>query len=87
MNLELTGTLSDGFVSWNTEGSFLKDAHPDLKADFILANPPFNQKAWRADNELLDDPRWQGYEVPQTGNANYAWILNMVSKLSDNGIA
>ena len=52
-----------------------------------MANPPFNQKAWRADNELLDDPRWKGYDVPQTGNANYAWILNMVSKLSDNGVA
>lgn len=52
-----------------------------------MANPPFNQKAWRADNELVDDPRWRGYDVPQTGNANYAWILNMVSKLSENGVA
>jgi len=52
-----------------------------------MANPPFNQKAWRATDELLDDPRWRGYDVPQTGNANYGWILNMVSKLSDNGVA
>jgi type I restriction enzyme M protein len=52
-----------------------------------MANPPFNQKDWRAENELKDDPRWRGYEVPPKSNANYGWILNMVSKLSDNGIA
>ena len=58
-----------------------------MKADFIMANPPFNQKEWRADNELVDDPRWDGYEVPPTSNANYGWILNIVSKLSQNGVA
>ncbi len=58
-----------------------------MKADFIMANPPFNQKDWRASDELTDDPRWSGYEVPPTSNANYAWILHMVSKLSVNGIA
>jgi type I restriction enzyme M protein len=52
-----------------------------------MANPPFNQKDWRAENELLDDPRWQGYDVPPKSNANYGWILNMVSKLSENGVA
>jgi type I restriction enzyme M protein len=52
-----------------------------------MANPPFNQKDWRAENELIDDPRWRGYDVPPKSNANYGWILNMVSKLSDNGIA
>jgi len=52
-----------------------------------MANPPFNQKQWRADDELTKDPRWSGYDVPPTGNANYAWILNMVSKLSENGVA
>ena len=52
-----------------------------------LANPPFNQKSWRADNELKDDPRWHGYDVPPTSNANYGWILNIVSKLSSNGVA
>ena len=52
-----------------------------------MANPPFNQKDWRAENELKDDPRWRGYDVPPKSNANYAWILNMVSKLSDNGVA
>lgn len=55
--------------------------------DFIMANPPFNQKQWRAENELVDDPRWNGYEVPPTSNANYGWILNIVSKLSQNGVA
>lgn len=52
-----------------------------------MANPPFNQKQWRADDELTDDPRWAGYDLPPTGNANYAWILNMASKLSENGVA
>ena len=85
MNLAIRGISANlGAVPADTFG---KDQHPDLKADYIMANPPFNQKDWRASNELIDDPRWQGYEVPQTGNANYAWILNMVSKLSENGIA
>lgn len=85
MNLAIRGIAANlGAVPADT---FAKDQHKDLKADYIMANPPFNQKAWRADNELVDDPRWRGYDVPQTGNANYAWILNMVSKLSENGVA
>ena len=85
MNLAIRGISANlGAVPADT---FAKDQHKDLKADFIMANPPFNQKAWRADNELVDDPRWKGYETPSTSNANYGWILNMVSKLSDNGIA
>ena len=85
MNLAVRGISADlGAVPADTFG---KDQHPDLKADFIMANPPFNQKDWRAENELVNDPRWRGYEVPSKSNANYAWILNMVSKLSDNGIA
>lgn len=67
--------------------SFFKDQHPDLKADYIMANPPFNMKDWRAADELTKDSRWDGYETPPTGNANYAWILHMVSKLSANGVA
>ncbi|MDD3108988.1 MAG: class I SAM-dependent DNA methyltransferase [Alistipes sp.] len=67
--------------------SFFKDQHPDLKADYIMANPPFNMKEWRAANELVHDSRWSGYETPPTGNANYAWILHMVSKLSEHGVA
>ena len=85
MNLAIRGISANlGAVPADTFG---RDQHPDLKADYIMANPPFNQKDWRADNELIDDPRWRGYEVPPTGNANYAWILNMVSKLSENGVA
>ena len=85
MNLAIRGISANlGAVAADTFG---KDQHPDLKADFIMANPPFNQKDWRASTELTDDARWSGYEVPPTSNANYAWILNMVSKLSENGIA
>lgn len=85
MNLAIRGISANlGEVPADTFG---RDQHPDLKADFIMANPPFNQKDWRADNELLDDARWRGYEVPPKSNANYGWILNMVSKLSENGIA
>src|SRR6056297_2330685 len=85
MNLAIRGISANlGAVPADT---FARDQHPDLKADFIMANPPFNQKNWRAPDELTDDPRWNGYSVPPTGNANYAWILNMVSKLSENGVA
>lgn len=85
MNLAIRGISANlGDVPADTFG---KDQHPDLKADFIMANPPFNQKDWRGVDELLDDPRWKGYDVPPKSNANYGWILNMVSKLSDNGVA
>lgn len=85
MNLAIRGIAADlGDYAANT---FTDDRHKDLKADFIMANPPFNQKDWRADNQLTDDPRWTGYDVPPTSNANYGWILNMVSKLSANGVA
>ena len=85
MNLAIRGISANfGDVPANT---FFKDQHPDLKADFIMANPPFNQKQWRQENELSDDPRWDGYDAPPTGNANYAWIMHMISKLSDNGTA
>ena len=67
--------------------TFLNDLHQDLKADYIMANPPFNLDSWREENQLNNDYRWSGYEVPPVGNANYAWILHMVSKLSENGIA
>mgnify|MGYP002634302592 CR=1 FL=1 len=85
MNLAIRGiTANLGEVPADT---FFKDQHPDLKADFIMANPPFNLKAWRAGEELVDDPRWAGYDVPPTGNANYGWILHMISKLSEQGVA
>ena len=67
--------------------TFFKDQHLDLKADFIMANPPFNQKAWRDKNQLTNDARWAGYPTPPAGNANYAWILHMLSKLSVSGTA
>ena len=85
MNLAIRG-ISANLGSRGAD-TFSRDQHPNLKADFILANPPFNLKKWRADDELVDDPRWAGYEVPPTGNANYGWILHMVSKLSVNGVA
>lgn len=85
MNLAIRGLASNlGEMAADT---FHNDQHKDLKADFIMANPPFNQKDWRAENELKDDPRWVGYDVPPTSNANYGWILNMASKLSANGVA
>ena len=85
MNLAIRGISGNlGEVPADT---FFKDQHPDLKADYIMANPPFNLKAWRGTDELTDDARWSGYEVPPTGNANYGWILHMISKLSENGIA
>ena len=85
MNLAIRGISGNlGDIAADT---FFKDQHEDLKADFVMANPPFNQKAWREPDELVDDYRWDGYETPSTSNANYAWILNIVSKLSENGVA
>ena len=85
MNLAIRGIAANlGDMAANT---FTNDQHKDLKADYIMANPPFNQKEWRAADELTDDARWNGYEVPPTSNANYGWILNIVSKLSQNGVA
>jgi len=85
MNLAIRGI--SGNLGEKAADTFADDQHKDLKADYIMANPPFNQKDWRAENELKDDPRWRGYDTPPKSNANYAWILNMVSKLSDNGVA
>jgi type I restriction enzyme M protein len=82
MNLAIRG-IDGSNVKWNTEGSFLKDAHPDLKADYIIANPPFNVKDWSG--ELLsDDARWQ-YGTPPNGNANFAWIQHMIYHLAPEG--
>ncbi len=85
MNLAIRGISCNlGDVPADT---FSKDQHQQLKADFIMANPPFNQKDWRASDEMLDDPRWAGYPTPPTNNANYAWILHMIAKLSEHGMA
>ncbi|SDB49862.1 class I SAM-dependent DNA methyltransferase [Butyrivibrio sp. INlla16] len=85
MNLAIRGISAN--LGEQAANTFSNDQHKDLKADYIMANPPFNQKEWRADDELLEDPRWKGYEVPPTSNANYGWILNIASKLSQNGVA
>ena len=84
MNLAIRG-IDSSQVKWNNEGSFLNDAHPDLKADFIIANPPFNVSDWSG--ELLrNDARWQ-YGVPPAGNANYAWIQHFLYHLAPTGTA
>lgn len=68
--------------------SFTNDKHPDLRADYIMANPPFNLGDWREENKLLKDARWSGYGVPPVSNANYAWILHMLYHLNQtNGVA
>jgi type I restriction enzyme M protein len=84
MNLAIRGIDSEQ-VKWNNEGSFLKDAHPDLKADYIIANPPFNISEWSG--ELLrNDGRWK-YGAPPVGNANYGWLQHMLYHLSPTGKA
>lgn len=85
MNLAIRGIAAN--LGDKSADTFSDDQHKDLKADYIMANPPFNLKDWRAANELTDDSRWAGYDVPPTSNANYGWILHMASKLSQNGIA
>lgn len=85
MNLAIRGITAN--LGERAADTFGQDQHPDLKADYIMANPPFNQKDWRGENELTDDARWRGYDVSPRSNANYGWILNMTAKLSDNGVA
>jgi len=65
--------------------TFLNDKHKDLKADFIMANPPFNISDWSGE-QLREDARWK-YGVPPVGNANYAWLQHFISKLSNSGTA
>lgn len=81
MNLAIRGI--DGNIAWGD--TFHDDKHPDLHADFILANPPFNISDWGGER-LADDKRWQ-YGTPPKGNANFAWVQHMVSKLSPDGVA
>ncbi|ABC77915.1 type I restriction-modification system subunit M [Syntrophus aciditrophicus] len=83
MNLAIRG-IDGSQVKWNTEGSFLNDVHKDLKSDFILANPPFNDSDWSG-QLLQSDPRWK-YGVPQAANANFAWLQHMIYHLSPKGI-
>ncbi|MDO9099082.1 MAG: N-6 DNA methylase, partial [Candidatus Methanoperedens sp.] len=82
MNLSIRG-IDSSQVKWNNEGSFLNDLHKDLKADYVIANPPFNDSDWSGDL-LRKDGRWK-YGVPPTGNANYAWIQQFLYHLSPSG--
>lgn len=84
MNLAIRGIDSSN-IKWNNEGSFLKDAHPDLKADYIIANPPFNDSDWSGDL-LTKDGRWK-YGVPPKSNANFAWMQHFIYHLSPSGTA
>ncbi len=83
MNLAIRN-INSQFVTWNTEGSFLKNAHPDLKADYILAHPPFNQSEW-GQEILIEDRRWK-FGVPPKGNANFAWMQHMLYHLAPDGV-
>lgn len=83
MNLAIRGI--DGNLGAHNADTFHNDLHKGLKADYIMANPPFNIKQWGA-NRLTDDVRWQ-YGMPPESNANYAWIQHMVSKLAPAGTA
>ena len=84
MNLAIRG-IDSSMVKWNNEGSFLNDAHKDLKADYIIANPPFNVSDWSGDL-LRKDGRWK-FGIPPAGNANYAWIQHFLYHLSPTGSA
>lgn len=84
MNLAIRG-IDGSNIRWNSEGSFLKDAHPDLKADFVIANPPFNDSDWGGDL-LRQDGRWQ-YGVPPVGNANFGWVQHFLYHLAPTGAA
>lgn len=83
MNLAIRGIEAD--ITWNEGGSFLQDAYPDLKADFILANPPFNDSEWGGQG-LRNDQRWS-FGIPPAGNSNYAWIQHFVYHLAPTGVA
>jgi type I restriction enzyme M protein len=83
MNLAVRGIDAD--IRWNSEGSFHRDELPDLRADAVLANPPFNVSDWGGDR-LRDDPRWK-YGMPPAGNANFAWLQHILHHLAPAGTA
>jgi type I restriction enzyme M protein len=83
MNLAIRGI--DSNLGKEHADSFHRDPHPDLKADYVIANPPFNDSDWRG--ELLkDDKRWV-YGTPPAGNANYAWVQHLIFNLAPHGLA
>ena len=81
MNLAIHGLIGNLGPTWGD--TFARDLHPDLQADYVLANPPFNIKDWA---RREDDARWR-YGVPPAGNANYAWLQHILSKLAPKGQA
>lgn len=81
MNLAIRGIDAD-LGTYNAD-TFFNDCHPTLRADYIMANPPFNLSNWGAD-KLMDDVRWQ-YGMPPAGNANFAWLQHMIHHLAPNG--
>ena len=81
MNLAIHGLSGNLGARWGD--TFARDLHPELQADFVMANPPFNIKDWARSES---DPRWR-YGVPPAGNANYAWIQHIISKLAPCGTA
>jgi type I restriction enzyme M protein len=81
MNLAIHGLNANLASRWGD--TFARDQHPDMQADYIMANPPFNIKDWARSES---DPRWK-YGVPPAGNANYAWIQHIISKLAPGGSA
>ena len=81
MNLAIRG-IEANLGSYNAD-TFFNDCHPTLKADYIMANPPFNLSDWGADR-LKDDVRWK-YGLPPSGNANFAWLQHMIHHLAPNG--
>jgi type I restriction enzyme M protein len=83
MNLAVRGIDAD--IKWNSDGSFHKDELRDLKADYVLANPPFNISDWGGDR-LREDVRWK-YGIPPAGNANFAWLQHILHHLSPIGTA
>src|SRR5690606_21787838 len=83
MNLAVQGIDAD--IRWNNEGSFHRDEFPDLKADFILANPPFNISDWGGER-LTEDQRWK-YGTPPRGNANFGWLQHIIHHLAPRGTA
>lgn len=86
MNLAIR-QIDSSNVKWNNEGSFLKDEHEDLRADFVIANPPFNDGDWSGET-LRNDGRWQyGGNPPPIGNANFAWVQHFLYHLNHRGVA
>lgn len=81
MNMAIRGIDAD-FGPYHAD-TFFNDLHPTLKADFVIANPPFNLSSWGQD-KLQDDVRWK-YGIPPAGNANFAWIQHMIHHLAPNG--